>query len=685
MDYLPIDADLTDKKQAGDILEFICGQQDSSRRFDRDFKVQAWADFKYLNGKLPEHWRRRFFNQNFLPETLLASRDVRDDVIRTLFSRDNFMDIWAEDGQTDVQIELLRLRTRDALIKAGYKGVVHDWGGEAIDYGNGVCCTYAEPDWDDEDEGAEEPAHDEVFNIHYSAGRQPAGGLRSSLRMYAVSRFDCYPFPGKIADIQRMPFFIVQEDVPWSVFQQRAKWRQWDPDQVNDVKPYAFSDRAGRDDDSLECDSLFYRLASIGFNVLDEGGSVAAVKFVRLWHYYEAPPGGAGCRAYGVVANGKQIMCCRGRETRHKDKSLADIRWSPGVLAPDLWQCIGVPRMMRPYQDMLNHDDAVYRDSMDYWVRPPRIVGPRFGHKPLTNLRDVLPGTVLGLKDGGDLNDERMLDLHEPSNGLLQLSDRAALGIQRASRTDAARGIAGKNTPAGGSGAIDTATGWRILTNADAKAGALAYMFFEQRGLEPQLRQAVAIVQDITHPDGELLSLPERNAVLQKAGLAGNRMLVKPQDIAGKVGLRVVGSSQAMDGPEMAANMIGFGKDFFNIQGVIQRYDPIEYAKEVYTVMTHRNDLSRFERSEEERQEIAAKGTPLPPQSKPKFADLAKKFPIAAKKVLEREGLPVDDPNPPTDAESAQHTELAKTQREVVKAAVRKPRFVPRQEVVAGV
>ena len=623
MDYLPLKPN-KDEKQESDIVGHIKGRFDASRRFDRDFKLDCLDDWYYLQSVMPDGWDRRFYTNQFIPETNIAARAGLEQTMATLFPRDTFFDLWGDDGQSDVSVELMREKMKRELLRCQYKIQTYMWGMETINYGNGVVCTYNEPQWTTR--STTQPIIDPNFGVQVGVEKIVRKEIDNRLRMRVCSRFDLFPFPGYYNDVQTMPYFIVREYLPLVAFKERAKWKGWK--NADKVEGWMFSGRYSRDNDDAEVDNLYTRLEATGYGVTGADHGVETIKFVELWHYYEAPPGGHGCRAYAVVADGKTLMCERGNEYEHAEKPIADLLWAP--IDSQLWQGVGVPRLMRPFQDQINVREAQFSDMLEYQRNPMRIVGPQFGVTPLTKLLNF-PGQIT--QSTGNIQDIRTLEMPVPQSGLLQLADRAQVGIERCTLTDM-RGAVGQG--AASDAANTTAKGKQIYTDNQAKSAAFMTLFQEERGISVQLQQVASIIQQYMNEDGEFLNLREKNDTLQRAGrVQGNRAFVKPEDIEGKFTLRAVGSVRAIEGPERAMMLRDFSQIIFGDPQLAQRYSKVTFAKKSYEMLFHRS-LSEFEKTDAERQEEAQMIKPLPPQSLVKY----KEAPADVQRQIEmREGF----------------------------------------------
>jgi hypothetical protein len=429
--------------------------------------------------------------------------------------------------------------------------------------------------------------------------------------MRTVSRFDCFPFPGYYNDIQQMPYFIVREFIPLFAFKERAKWKRWK--NADKVKGWTFAGRptSGDEGSEFEAENLYSRLENTGWCVGGTADGTGTTQFVELWHYYEAPPGGVGCRAYAVIADGEHLLCCRAREYDHAMKPIADLLWQP--IDTQLWQAHGVARLIRPFQDQINAREAMYSDLMEFYRNPSRIAGPNLGIKPLTRLLPR-PGQIIAAT--GDPSALRLLEMPPPPQGLLQQSDRAHNGIQRAALTDL-RGVVG---PGAAQDATNTtATGKRIFSDSQAKIAAFVQLFFESRGIESQLQQFAGLCQQYANPEGEMLTLQEKNDTLQRSGrVNGGRVTLGPPDIAGNYTFRAVGSLRATENPEYAQQLQAFAQMIFSDPELAKDYSKRSFASEAYEVIFHR-PLSRHEKSDQEKEQDAKQQPPLPPPTSVKY------------------------------------------------------------------
>lgn len=640
IDFLPTTTPQTES-EVKDIIGLCKGRFDSSRRFDRDFKLQCLNDWYYLNSILPDGWDRRFYTRMFHPETQQAARASVEQVMSAVFPRDNFFDLWGNDGQNDIQVELMREKMKSELLRSQYKINAYLWAMEAINYGNGVICTHAEPQWTEK--RVTRPLIDPRFGVQIGVEKITEKKIESRIRMRVASRFDLFPYPGYYNDVQAMPFFIVREYIPYSVFKERAKWRGWK--NSDKVEGWMFSGRYSRDNDDTETDNLYSRLEATGYGVTGADHGVDSIKFVELWHYYEAPPGGTGCRAYAVIADGKHLMCARSREYDHALKPIADLLWAP--VDSQLWQSVGVPRLIRPYQDQINVREAQYSDLMEFYRNPQRIVGPSAGISPLTKLLPF-PGQII--KSTGNIQDMKVLEMPPPPPGMLQLSDRAQVGIQRTTLSDM-RGVVG--TGSANDATNTTASGKQIYTDNQAKAAAFQTLFQEERGVAIQLQQFAGICQQFATQDFETINMRDKNDILQRAGMVeGNQVKFQPEMISGEYTFRAVGSVRAMEGAERAQMMQNFWANVFSDPQLANKYSKHMVVKQTHEMLFHR-PISIYEKSPQEMEDDSKIPKPLAPPMLPKFKDL-KEYPQAAAAALQRAGLPNQDAPPMTRAQELQ-------------------------------
>lgn len=624
LEFLP--NKMADDKDESEVLEFVRAQQRESSRFDRDFKGDCIDDFFYLQSILPSGWDQRFFTQTFQPETAITARDTVEAVMSSLFGGDTFFDLWGDDGQNEVSIEKMREKMKAELLREQFKVQAYLWGQEMVNYGNGVMCTFAEPHW--ETTTKTEPIIDPNFGIQIGQREVKERTVQVRSRLRVVSRFDLFPYPGHFNDVQTMPFFLVREFMPLSAFKTRAKWERWK--NADKVDGWLFSGRSSKDTDDYETENLYTRLEATGWGVNGTDFGMGQIKWVELWHYYEAPPGGVGCRAYAVVADGKHLLCCRANKYQHAMKPIADMMMDN--IDPMLWQATGIPRRIRPYQDQVNMREAMYSDLMEFYRNPHRIAGPGLGIKPLTRLMPR-PGAVT--QASGDMNQLKVLEMPPPPPGLLQLADRAHIGIQRASKqTDLGRGIVGNNT---GLGEGDkTASGMAQLLNAGAKAATFQTKFQEERGIVPFLQQFGSNIQQYMPAEGEMLNLRQRNDTLRKAGVESNgRVMIRPEDIKGQFTFRAVGSTKAMEDPQRGGAMMQFWSTIFSDPELRSRYSKPRVAASVHE-MTFKRPMSEFEKTDAEQQQDQGMIKPLPPQSLVKY----EKAPASVQRQIEqREGF----------------------------------------------
>lgn len=627
LEYLP--SKIATPDQESEVVDFINKNFDDAKRFDASFKLDCFNDWLYKHSVLPGNWGNRFFTKNFVPETMIAARTSCEQTMASLMPTENFFDIWGNEGQDEVAVEKLRVKAKHELLRSNYKIGVYFWGMETIDYGNGVMSTMAEPQWSDRTTYEDTP-DPSGFGVDLGFQRKQVREIDIRFRMRVVSRFDCFPYPGGYNDIQQMPFFIVREFVPLSEFRVRAKWKGWK--NADKVHGWLFSERASANEGTeFETDNLYLRLAATRWAVNDTTSSVESIRWVELRHYYEAPPGGTGCRAYAVVADVENLMCCRARPYDHAQKPINDLIWQP--LDSQLWQAIGVPRLMRSYQDQINVREARFSDMQEFANNPMRIAGPNFGVNPLTR---ILPKPGRVVHSTGDIKDIRLLEMPQADRGHLEQSDRAHIGIERMTLTDL-RGVVG--TGASQDATNTTARGKQIYTDNQKQVAAFMTFFQEERGISQQLQQVVSLCQQYAKQDGQTLPIRGKNDVLSRAGaLDRNLVTLQPRDIMGEFTVRAVGSVRAMESPTRAQIMMELFEKGAGMPEIRDKYSWARIFENVYEQTMHR-PASEFELTEAEKAEKAKVPPPLPDPSLPKFKDL-KEYPHAAAAALNRAGLP---------------------------------------------
>ena len=631
LEALPVQMPMDANGEAA-VCEHVRERYEAAREFDRPFKESCLKDWKYVNNRLPEDWP--YFWGLFAPETRIACNDTIENIMSTVFPKDNFFDLRACSGQSELQTEIMRECQKFALRRGRYKERYFFWEQDAIVYGNGVLATFAEPEW--RKITVEQPILDPYgYGVPMGMQRVQQTKMQVWPQMKNVSRWNVFPFPGPVegGDIQKMPYFVIRRFMPLEAVKAMAKkpWAMWrNTERLQGTYTYNGTTGTVSNASETQFEDLWNLLSYAGFNVTTQQSEGAAcVRFCEVLYYYEAPPGERGCRAYAVMCE-NQLLACRGNEYEHAMKPLADIKWQP--FHSDLWNCYGVAKEIRAYQDMINVRMAQRFEQVELFLRPPRVVGQAAGNFPLTSLNPWPNGHT---RINGDPNAIRTLELPNVRPDMMQDDSDAKIGIQRSTRiSNVSKGIA---DPALGEGATKTASGIKFLADSTQRAAALKTLFHEEIGIAPQLMQVGQILQQVLE-DGTVINIGDVNETLKRAGYKGDRLPVRSADIAGEWEFYAVGSSKAQDLNVLAANMTSFWQPVLSDPEHGKKFDRMEIYKDAHEALFQR-PITKYLKTEQDMAETMAQEKPgVPPPMLPKFKDLDTQ---ARDVVKERLGLPV--------------------------------------------
>lgn len=667
MNELPAQIPQTESEQTR-IVAYTQDRIDASREWDRPFKEKCLSDWKRYNSRLPEDWPYQW--GIFQPETQIACNDTIENIMSTVFPKDNFFDLRATSGQTELQTELMREATRFAMRKAKYKERYFFWEQDAIFYGNGVMATFAEPQW--LTSSVRQPVMDQ-YGYGIQIGMQSIKQTKLSVwpQMRNVSRWNVFPSVGPVegGDIQRMPYFIIRRFMPLAAVQAMAKkpWAMWQ--NTEKIKgSYNINRTTGTisNADETQFEDLWDLLWFAGYNVTtQQSEGTNCMKWCEVYYYYEAPAGGEGCRAYAVTCE-NQLLACRVNEYEHAKKPVADIKWTPSH--PDLWQCRGVPSEIKAYQDIVNIRTAQRFEQSDLFLRPPRLVGKAAGISPVSRL-NPWPGAMIEV--GGDINAVKMLEFPNINGNLVGDDMDAKQGIARATRiSNVSKGLA---DPGMGVGATKTAAGIRIMTDSSQRAAAFKSLFHEEIGIAPQVQQVAQILQQVMEPD-TVIHMGDVNETLKRAGINSDSIQLHPQDIAGEWEFYAVGSNKTTDPSVDAQNAIQFWTPVLQDQEHGPKFDRMEIYKDQHERIFKR-PLTKYLKTEQELQMAMHQPKPLPPVMMPKYKEAP---PDIQRQMEQRAGLEPSQIGGSSKVEQQVVDHVGKT----VAEATKQPKYLPKREMV---
>jgi hypothetical protein len=696
-DILPMAPDWGDEEEQRQIAQYVEDRLRASADFDDAFKQSNLIDLQNYASRTGSFnmpgWQYGF--HLFDPETQNAANTAQETTMSSTFAKERFFDLRGTSGQDEVQVEIKREHMLHAARRARWKMRYYNWAQDATLWGNGVMATWACPYWV-RDRGAQRSMQSDPYGygvrLAQSPGMMGLGGTPHRgvaapdeqkpgfhreiwPEFRNISRWDLYPYPGPgFSDVQDMPFFGFDLFLPLATVKRMATrpWAMWNAENVEKLRGEWGVDRNSRtvSGSDKSWDNIWDRLAYMGYTIVkSESQNTHAVRYCRVSFYYEAPPGGRGCRAYAVVCEQK-LLACRGNEYEHAMKPIADLKWIP-FLATDVWQCWGVPSLIRPYQDRLNITLGQKYELREKFLFPTRIVRPGQDPSLLNRLLDAMAGDVIE----ADKDAVSVLEQPSPRADFFDDEDRSQMGLQRAVRqTDINMG----NAPTQGGDALKTASGLRYLGNAGQLSAVFRTLFFEEGGVVPQLEQLASVLEQTLPDEGHTIPLTDTNETLARAGHKGNLLHVTPESVAGDYEIVPVGASKVADAGAEVSDIIGLLKEAAGMREVADKIDWMGEYKHLYERLTKRQPILL---SPAEAEQKAQQPKPLPKEMLPKSETIAKHDKGAFAQVLQRSGL-----QPTEGSTTEREKEQAETQRTVMKTAARK-RFVPRSEqpVEAGV
>lgn len=563
LEELPLN--VTTPEADAEALKYILDRYNASRDFDRGFKAAAMDDLMYLNGVLPKNWP--FYWGLFYPETFGASRDVIEHTLGGFFEQEEIFGVRGEDGQDELTSELNKERLKSDLRAARYKMAVYYWFQEAVHFGNG---------W---------------VHTRNALGTKD-GQLDVRTEILPVSRFDT--FPGELgANAQLMPYCLFREWVPLPEFRQKARWYGWaHADEVQGSYALDSASRSARVDREEVWDDLYKRLQLMQYDVRDGKGTTHGLRQVELLHYYENGADG-GCRAYGIVADGKYLLRCAANPGRVKGKPLCDMKFAPLPVGGAAFPGIGVPGMIRTYQDETNIRSGQESDTAEYYLRPSQLVEE--GSVDRLSRLQPYPGAVVPTLNNAGIK------IQQPPAMPPMLAynrERAETGIARMTKiNDISRGL-GPQARGSGKG-TETFGGMQLLTNQSARAAIFQMLFNDEMGVEAQLNQfnELSIEAMLTDRTVDVADNPK----LLAAGLKG-RVEVPVEMLSGNWHVYLVGSTRAVQTPEQAAALLDILRFFSDKPGVAERINYLKVFESVGPMIIHRG-LNNFLLTDEEVQQ----------------------------------------------------------------------------------
>lgn len=671
MTMLPTKVNWGNEDEEKRIVGYVKERLEEARRRADPFKRSALIDFRNFCSR-PENWGYNW--QMVEPLTQEAINSTAESVFANVFGKDRFFDLRPLNAQSPVQVEKNREKLLRSLRQTRWKLKYFNWGDDAIKFGRGTMVTLACPWWRRRQQN-EQMQDADGFGINLGNQRQSRDVMESRVDCINVSYWNQLPYPYEgFPDEQLAPFHAFWIDYPLQTiramkFQPWARWQN-----TEKVKGNIEVDTGSRSVAMSTYDYEFasQRLAVGGWNLLDDATDGAeCVRHGRSYFYYEAPPGGEGCRAWAVVCEDK-LMVCRGSDYEHVRKPTAPLRWIP-IDATNLWHCLGVPAVIRSYQDRANLTLSQKFEMRQKVLTPTKIAWPGFPVDQLSKLM-APPGSLIPLT--GSALPNQLTDFDEPKirPDLFNDEDDVRQGVMRATKqTDVSTGVADP-----GNVNLKAYASLAYLGTKARQAMMFRVLYFEENGAVPQLDQHFAILQQIA-PDNEYVPLTEHNDTLVQAGAKGGFDLTR-DDMTGEYEFYAVGSSQTLEGPEMAALLMPLFEKAAGVRGVGERLNAMEIFQRLGRMIAGQSITWAILTDEEFEKKQQQQPPPLPM----KLTGNLKDFGTAKAEALQRMGLLTARPEP-SDHDTASATEQEKTKREIIKAALRPPKVVERQEVTAGV
>lgn len=666
---LPTEIAWGNKAEENRVAQYVMERVEAARDWADPFKQSAIKDFQdftcYCRGL--EGFNFRACD----PATQDAVKSTIAEVNVGPFAKERDFDLIPLDGQDPVRVEKMREKIVAANRATRMKLKRFRQGADAIKFGVGSIVTLACPFW--RKETVEQPVFDpDGYGIQ--TGTQSVTRDTFDVRPEAinVSYWNrlTYPYAG-FPDTQEMPYDSFWLDLPLSTVRAMASqpWAMWQ--NTDKVVGQIEVDYGNRGVSMGEYDYEFasQRLSLAGWR-LNTGASEGpnCVRHCRVYFYYEAPPGGRGCRAWAAVCE-NHLLVCRGNDYAHALKPITDVKWVP-IDETNLWYCLGVPGLCRPYLERLNLTGAQKYELRQKVLTPTRLAWKGFAETDLSKL--LAPtGSILSL-DSGDAT--RLTTLDEPGAGSFPMfNDEAELraGIARATRqTDVSMGTQdpGETTN------LKAFASLQYLGNQAKAATAFQLLYFDEEGVVPQIEQMAALLQQLA-PEEEQVPLREPNEVLSRAGIR-DRMLVTRRDLAGRFEFRAIGASKTLEGPMMAQVIMSIAEKFAADRDVGPMQDKMEIARRIVEMALGQGAGWWWLTQAERARKAQESPPPLPMRLTGSLKDMD---PASKAAALQRLGLP-GQPEP-SGHDTALAVEGEKTRREAVKAML-KPRVVPRREMV---
>lgn len=594
----PAVAELDDKR----LVQYVMDRMSVSETHDRQFKDRALKHWKHLNNILPSN--HPFHSRFFEPETSIASNDVLEGIMTSIFQKDQYFDLLPEEGQGDVPTEMMRMLMTKCLREyCDYKQTKYYQLQECVFFGNGV------------------EKHTIDCHVDIRTNRQPLiaampypvqiGWQEETIKKLefwpkssVLSRFDCYPSPTG-ASIQKMPYFIERCLIPVDTAKaigKRAGWRNLD----KIVPFFNLNAREGNVTGSYDDArwDLWERLRAIGYDVTTGDateGSNGAVKYCELLIYSEAPVDGEGCNRIIVMANREYPLSNIANPYKHGKKPYSDTKFQP--LGADYWQAKGVPELVFDSQERINTRINHASDIMLFIANPMTLIGKTCTVQNKSSLTPY-PGAIVQV---GDVNAIRYMDApNVPQEIWLDLNQARGVVQRSTSSPDYMKGAGQSNN--GLAEGAKTATGMNLLMNASNSAKTFKWLLNEEIGIKQGLDMTACNIQQFMSDDQKVRIIGE-NKILKRAGFQ-EFVTVTPDDIAGKWSFYAVGASRTKDASQQAQLMQALFQQAAMVPEIGKRLKSLDIFREI-AELTGVKNVDRFLMSDEELQaKVQQEGDP---------------------------------------------------------------------------
>jgi len=560
--------------------------------FDRPFKEKCLGAWRRRNYQLASPWP--FWSTQPETETQTTLTETVEAVMASLFSKENFFDLRAVQGQDNIKKEKTKELMGFGLRRQeyAYKLQKYRQTTEATSYGNGVNFHYIEPC---------------IYTSHVRVPARDEWGVpagyqtRRNTRMEfwpleaSLSRFDLYPATTG-ADIQLMPFFQHTGIVPLS-WLKAMPGRFRNVDRLNGFLTMD-SGRVGLQDEELAFD-VYERLRAVGFDVKEGvgGAGTGGVEYAELLYETVAPATGRGCDHWRVIGNRSVVLLDEEFPFWLKRKPYSEIKYLER--SGNIWQGAGLPELIQPEAERLEIRTNMIGDALLLNSHPMTL------HKTGT----LVSGDKTELMhwpdraiEVTDINGIKSLERPHVGQDLFGDLDLSRAGIQRIAKLfDATRNISGART--GMSKGMETATGISIVAQMMNAGVNFKMLWMDETGFADGLRIVLGMVQQVLTREQRVRVQDETNPVFADSGeLQDGYITVQPEDVGGEYDIIPVGSTRALEDAQSAEQQRAWllsAKDLPDVGPLIKQMDAWLAVGELLKVPSPR----RFVRTKQEQQQ----------------------------------------------------------------------------------